>query len=193
MIDRTRVAEQAAFLDIQTQHRAQVMHQFAEITSSLAKAFVAMMHSVKCAVSATTWLLEVVHPYDKTKWLVQATAAVVAAAREVQETLRNMHLVFAADSEEVQREWLKFTRRVRALALPAQLPRQGGPFSGAKDVQQLAERPVVRASVLGQVDDRVATALRHAVKRSLAELAAALHGTRRMEVSGLLRVPYRNV
>ena len=120
-------------------------------------------------------------------------AAMVAAAEEVQETLRNVHLVFAADSEEVQREWLKFTHRVRAPTLspsgrdPHCLPS----FHVRRSV--LCESsttacgevcPELRCS--GQVDDQVAAALRHAVKRSLAELAAALHGTRRLEVRGLL-------
>lgn len=42
-----------------------------------------------------------------------------------------------------------------------------------------------RLTLMGplQVDAQVSDALRHAVKRTLAELAAALHGTRRLEVS----------
>lgn len=35
------------------------------------------------------------------------------AAEEIQNALRSMHACFAADSEDVQREWVKLTQKVR--------------------------------------------------------------------------------
>ncbi len=47
-------------------------------------------------------------------WLVctQIREKLVAAVGEIGETLRGIHRIFEQDSEEVQREWVRFTQKV---------------------------------------------------------------------------------
>jgi dynein heavy chain len=43
---------------------------------------------------------------------LQAKERLVGSVQEIQQTLAELHVYFEADSEDVQREWVKFTAKV---------------------------------------------------------------------------------
>lgn len=59
--------------------------------------------------SSTDTANEILPPF-----FLQATGVLRGAMEEIQAALKSMHSSFAADSEDIQREWLKFTQKVRS-------------------------------------------------------------------------------